>query len=103
MIPWILTPAPGTPLYDACKQEGRLIHENYSQYDGLHAVFIPKRITPDELTDAYWRAARRFYGLLAIGPRVMRAKRGRIAELLYNLHVRRQVRRGLHPFSGQPA
>jgi radical SAM superfamily enzyme YgiQ (UPF0313 family) len=99
MIPWMLIPIPKTPVYDDYKAQGRLLHENFSLYDGIHAVIHPKNMTADQLSDSYWRALRRFYGLRAIAPRVLHARKGRLVELIYNLRVRRQVRRGLHPFS----
>jgi len=97
MIPWLLTPIPRTPVYDDCKREERLLHEDYSLYDGAHVVIRPKRMTPDELRDAFWAGLRRFYSLGPIVRRVIRAKKGRVAELMYNANVYRNVRRGLHP------
>src|SRR4029077_9537246 len=35
----ILTPYPGTPLFDRMKREGRLLHEDWSRYDTAHVVF----------------------------------------------------------------
>lgn len=103
MIPWIFTPIPGTPLHEEYHAQGRILHDNYSLYDGVHAVHQPDRMSPSELEDCYWRGLRRFYRFRAIVPRVLRGKKGRIAELAYNLHVHRQVARSLHPFSGTPA
>lgn len=44
-----LTPFPGTPLFRRMKDEGRLLTEDWSLYDGQHVVFRPARLTPDEL------------------------------------------------------
>lgn len=99
LIPWMLTPIPKTPVYDEYKTANRLVHENYSLYDAIHAVIRPKGMDTKCLEETYWRSLRRFYGVPAILRRVLHAKKSRLVELIYNLRVRRQVRRGLHPFS----
>ncbi|MCU0608521.1 MAG: radical SAM protein [Chitinispirillaceae bacterium] len=45
----ILTPLPGTRVYEQLSREGRLLHKDWSLYDGLHAVFTPAAMTADEL------------------------------------------------------
>jgi len=51
----VLTPLPGTRLYNRLKQEGRLLLTNYpddwKHYDFLEPVFRPKHMTPDELME----------------------------------------------------
>ncbi len=49
----ILTPFPGTKLYDRFEAEGRLIHHDWSQYDMNHVVFTPTGITAEELMQGY--------------------------------------------------
>ncbi len=49
----ILTPYPGTPLFDQMAAEGRLLHRDWSRYDTAHVVFQPKHMTPDELFAGY--------------------------------------------------
>lgn len=51
---YILTPIPGTKFFKEIEAEGRLINDNIYSFDGTKAVHIPKNITPDELTKAYW-------------------------------------------------
>jgi radical SAM superfamily enzyme YgiQ (UPF0313 family) len=57
----ILTPYPGTGLYERMKAEGRLLHSDWDRYDTRHTVFRPARMTPQALEDGYWRAYREFY------------------------------------------
>jgi radical SAM superfamily enzyme YgiQ (UPF0313 family) len=45
----ILTPLPGTQVYQAMEREGRLLHKNWDYYDAMHAVFKPKRMSPEAL------------------------------------------------------
>jgi radical SAM superfamily enzyme YgiQ (UPF0313 family) len=62
----ILTPYPGTPLYQRMAAQGRLLHQNWELYDTRHAVFRPARMSPEELETGYWRAYRDFYRWSAI-------------------------------------
>ena len=45
----ILTPFPGTPLFNRLENEGRIITKDWSKYDFEHVVFKPKRMTVEEL------------------------------------------------------
>jgi radical SAM superfamily enzyme YgiQ (UPF0313 family) len=49
----ILTPYPGTPLFEQMQAEGRILHRDWSQYDTSHVVFRPKNMTVDELMEGY--------------------------------------------------
>ncbi|MBC8356192.1 MAG: B12-binding domain-containing radical SAM protein [Planctomycetes bacterium] len=54
----ILMPYPGTPLYDRLKKENRLLWDDkwwlHPDYRFNQAAFVPKNMTPDELTEAIW-------------------------------------------------
>ena len=62
----ILTPYPGTALYQRMAAQGRLLHYNWDLYDTRHVVYRPARLTPGELEAGYWRAYRDFYGWSSI-------------------------------------
>jgi radical SAM superfamily enzyme YgiQ (UPF0313 family) len=49
----IMTPYPGTPLFQQMEREGRLIHRNWNLYDTAHVVFQPKRMSVGELEAGY--------------------------------------------------
>jgi radical SAM superfamily enzyme YgiQ (UPF0313 family) len=57
----ILTPYPGTPLFDQMQQEGRILHRNWNLYDTAHVVFKPRHMTPDELASGYAWCYRRLF------------------------------------------
>jgi radical SAM superfamily enzyme YgiQ (UPF0313 family) len=57
----ILTPYPGTALYERMAAEGRLLHRDWDRYDTRHVVFRPAHLSPTALEDGYWRAYRDFY------------------------------------------
>ncbi len=45
----ILTPYPGTALYNDMKREGRFLHKNWKLYDALHATVKTDGMTPDKI------------------------------------------------------
>lgn len=47
--PIILTPLPGTPLYNRIEKEGRILSKDWSKYDFRHVVFQPRHMSPEEL------------------------------------------------------
>jgi radical SAM superfamily enzyme YgiQ (UPF0313 family) len=57
----MLTPLPGTPVYEQLKAEGRILHTDWSKYDALHAVFRPALMTPAQLQRGTFKAMARFY------------------------------------------
>ena len=54
----ILMPYPGTPLYDRLNREGRLLWDGkwwlHPEYRFNQAAFVPKNMSPDELTQVIW-------------------------------------------------
>jgi len=57
----ILTPYPGTALFQRMEAEGRLLHRDWGLYDTRHAVFRTRSMTAEALEAGYWRAYRDFY------------------------------------------
>ena len=45
----ILTPYPGTALFEQFDREGRLLHKDWSRYNHAEVVFRPKLMTPERL------------------------------------------------------
>jgi radical SAM superfamily enzyme YgiQ (UPF0313 family) len=61
----ISTPFPGTPLYKRMEQESRLLHKDWSLYDGQHCVFQPTGMSPQDVeagAEAAWKKAYSFKG-----------------------------------------
>ena len=50
----VLTPVPGSLLWDKLLTENRIFDQNWSHYDGMHVVFEPKNMTAEELERNYW-------------------------------------------------
>jgi radical SAM superfamily enzyme YgiQ (UPF0313 family) len=57
----ILTPYPGTALYQRLAAAGRIFSDNWDVYDTRHTVFHPAKMSPEALEAGYWRAYRDFY------------------------------------------
>jgi radical SAM superfamily enzyme YgiQ (UPF0313 family) len=57
----ILTPYPGTPLFQQMEAEGRLLHRDWSRYDTAHVVFRPRHMRPEELAEGYAWCYRRLF------------------------------------------
>ncbi|MFC0775882.1 B12-binding domain-containing radical SAM protein [Terrimonas alba] len=57
----ILTPYPGTRLYQSMKQQGRVLHDNWSLYDTRHVVYKTKGLSAEELKAGYDWAYQSFY------------------------------------------
>ncbi len=60
----ILMPYPSTPLYARLQEEGRLLWDGqwwlHPEYRFNHAAFVPKNMSPDELTEACWECRYRW-------------------------------------------
>ena len=78
----ILTPYPGTKLYEQFKKEKRIINNDLSLYDCSNTVFQPKKMSINNLTEEYWKLNRRFYSIKEIFSRLIKAKK---SEFLYSL------------------
>ncbi len=102
---WILSPIPGTPLYQRMKGEGRIFDRRWSSYNGIHKpVFTSEQFTPDGLERVYWDTYTRFW------EDAYQRKQGvcdkyalpkRAVDLIHQNvpYSRFQVLKGRHPFS----
>lgn len=80
----ILTPFPGTPLFDRLAAQGRLLHRNWSKYDTDHAVFQPARMSPAQLEAGHQRAYRDFLRYGSILRRSI-GMPGALKRMMYNV------------------
>jgi len=62
----ILTPYPGTRLYQRFREQGRLITDDWSRYDHGTVVFQPKNMTPQELAEGHYHVKKEFYSFSSI-------------------------------------
>lgn len=62
----ILTPYPGTKIYEDLKDENRLITTDWRYYDHNTVVFKPKNMTPYELQIGKFNARKKFYSISSV-------------------------------------
>ncbi len=97
---FILTPMPGTELRTKLEEGGRILDLNWSNYDGLHAVFRPLKMERETLEKGLWEAYRQFYSFPNILKRCMSFENRRLRTFLSNLYYRRMILRNRHPLYG---
>ncbi len=86
----ILTPLPGTPLYDQMSREGRLLSADWSLYDTHHAVFRPAKMTAFELMTETFHAMGQFYSVRQNLKRLLARK---LDQAVVGWYARGQVER----------
>lgn len=59
----VITPFPGTALYEELEQEGRITARDWALYDVEHVVFRPRQMTRQELEAGIGRAWREAYSV----------------------------------------
>lgn len=68
----ILTPFPGTRLFDRLGEEGRILTTDWSRYDSANVVFQPAHLRPGELQQAYRDIWKKTYGFGSVLRRLAR-------------------------------
>ncbi|HEY0781175.1 MAG TPA: radical SAM protein, partial [Thermoanaerobaculia bacterium] len=66
----VVTPFPGTALYQRLEREGRILTRNWELYDGQHVVFQPAQMSVAELQRGIEAAWRHAYSLRSIARRL---------------------------------
>jgi len=94
----ILTPYPGTRLYDRLEAEGRILTHDWRRYNGRDSVvFKPRHMSPDMLLEGYRHANRRFYSAGSIYRRLSRAPVGLWWTFPLNVAYALALQRGQQP------
>jgi len=58
----ILTPFPGTELYETAKQNGWIEDTNWANYDMAHAIMPTETLSRKEVQEELYKCYRSFYG-----------------------------------------
>jgi radical SAM superfamily enzyme YgiQ (UPF0313 family) len=98
----ILTPVPGTPLYDQMVADGRMVSSEFGRYSGGNVVYRPRRIDPEQLQGGYWKLYERLFSWSAIWHRLRdnTASLGAFMRAFLvgvNLHYRDHIGRRICP------
>ncbi len=100
---YILTPIPGTKFFDQMQEQGRIYNEDIYSYNGCEAVHVPKNMTPEELTRAYWELYNEVYTMKSIIKRTLLTdsffKRPFMVIFYFfvNVFYRYQIKKGIVP------
>ncbi len=81
----LLTPYPGTKLFQQYEREGRLLHRDWSRYNHSEVVFQPKLMSPEQLYRGWVEARTEAYSWPSILYRVWNNPGRRFTNLAYNL------------------
>ncbi len=88
----VLTPYPGTRVYEQLKNENRLITTDWKYYDHNTVVFTPKHMTPFELQSGKTNARKQFYSRSSVLKRLLGNWFKPIVYLSMNLGHMKQVK-----------
>lgn len=77
----VLTPFPGTPIFNRLEKEKRILTKDWESYNLKTVVFQPKQMTPDEIHKGLQKMYSEFYSI----PYTIR-------------RITRGLRLGLYPF-----
>jgi len=100
---YILTPTPGSPLYERLKSEGRLLTEDLKEYDGSKCVHRPMKISPERLEEMFWWLYNKVFSWKSIlkrtlfHPHVFKLFSLYLFALAINLHYRKYIRKRIPP------
>ncbi len=89
----ILTPVPGTILYQRMEEQGRIIDHDWSKYNGGYTVFQPKLMSPEALEEGYYWTYKQFYSMRSMFKRIAEPSVEMVYKLALNLAYKRMIKR----------
>jgi Fe-S oxidoreductase len=89
----VLTPFPGTGLFQRLDRDGRILTRDWSRYDTEQVVFQPARMSPEDLGQVLRETWLKTYSLKAVFARSLIRPRDRLWRLLVNQGFRYYARR----------
>jgi radical SAM superfamily enzyme YgiQ (UPF0313 family) len=87
----ILTPFPGTKLYESLEKEGRIFDRDWGKYHTSSVVCKPLLMTAEELQEGYYWIFREFYSYANILKRVFRSHKNILSRAALNYSYRRNA------------
>lgn len=90
---YILTPLPGTSLFQRMEQEGRILHKDWSKYNGSIVVYKPNLMSEETLQNGFYWACRETYSYNSIFKRLRSFPERYIKKLILNIAYRRLAMR----------
>ena len=100
---YILTPPPGSAMFDQYKSEGRLETEDLRLYDGSICVYRPKNMSSEKLTRLFWRLYKSVFSWKNIlmrtifNPAALKRPALHLFAFSINLHYRKYIMKKVLP------
>ena len=99
---YIITPIPGTPLFDGWDRENRIFDYNFSHYNGARLVFYPKNMNYLTLEKNYWKLYKKLYSIPILFKRFFSSRPTRgfwenIFSFGANFHYRKHIKKRIPP------
>ena len=100
----ILTPVPGTPMWDAMVEEGRIVSADYKLFSGSEVIYEPRDLDADALSRGFWQLSDQLFTWKSIRRRMSALPNGfgtlmrafiLGANLQYRWHVRQRISPGM--------
>ena len=85
---FLLTPLPGTALFQRMESEDRLLHKDWAQYNGATVVFKPRLMTEETLQRGFNWACKEGYSWSSIFKRVCHPQQRFFTRVLSNIAYR---------------
>jgi radical SAM superfamily enzyme YgiQ (UPF0313 family) len=85
---FILTPLPGTALFQRMESEGRLLHKDWRQYNGATVVFKPRLMAEETLQRGFNWACKEGYSWNSIFKRVFHPQQRFFTRVVSNIAYR---------------
>ncbi len=89
----IYTPYPGTTAFTRLQAEQRILHYNWQYYDTQHVVFMPDKMSPQELEQGFKRAYKHTFSVKSSLKRTWGSGKNFpitfIGNLAYKLYIKR--------------
>jgi len=98
---FVLTPLPGTPVFQKMESQGRLLHRDWSKYNGATVVFKPKLMTEETLQLGFDWVCKEAYSWKSIFKRVFHPQQRFFTRVVSNLAYRNIAQRT--PEGGLPS
>ncbi|MBL0225644.1 MAG: B12-binding domain-containing radical SAM protein [Geobacteraceae bacterium] len=93
----ILTPYPGTAVRKRLEDEGRIISNDWRDYDMEHVTFRPRGMTPEQLQEGYTTICKEFYSFPSMYRRIFKLHRSVQVFAPMNIGFRSAIRRKGNP------
>jgi radical SAM superfamily enzyme YgiQ (UPF0313 family) len=90
---FVLTPLPGTPLFQKMEAEERLLHRDWAEYNGATVVFEPKLMTAETLQRGFNWVCQQAYSWGSIVKRVFHPQQRFLTRVLSNVAYRSIAKR----------